>query len=314
MAKTITELRDEIVQLNILPKDVAYEMGKIELRETLENYHGSKCDDELELEIEEETYETSEEDLDGLPPEQDSLGWEPFIMEQFHGTELEDGFPKINGLRRLTKKFIGNIVESGPIKVESYDTIDGPKAVVIYEVKIEPHILTGEVCFTETDARNGTIPIKCITFRGLANACSANVSGDIFASHMEPIAETRAEARALRKILGINIVGVDEKGKSVSEKGGEFLSGSEITINGDSPCMPAQKMLITARCEGLGIDVEKFINRSYYTGKSKEKTYEDIDGVTREHATAMVKELNRYQSTTEASIDIPEEIKDPDKN
>ena len=74
---------------------------------------------------------------------------------------------------------------------------------------------------------------------------------------------------------------------------------------------PTQTAAITAKCTTFGIDVEKFINKRFYTGQDEKKAFDSIDDVPYATAQAMLKELNSYQGTeqNELSKSIPEEIK-----
>src|SRR4051794_38377276 len=45
-----------------------------------------------------------------IPPRIYEVGWNDYVMGEFQENEVEDGRPKVNGLRRLTRKLIGPIL------------------------------------------------------------------------------------------------------------------------------------------------------------------------------------------------------------
>jgi len=119
------------------------------------------------------------------------------------------------------------------------------------------------------------------------------------------MADTRAEARALKRALLIDTVCSDEltvqdadmivkhttRGFSEEESSGEYDGTRNITNK--------QSNFITKKCDILNIDINSFIN-------SGEKTYNSIDDVTTETAAKMIEALNKYQQEPDM---IPKEIK-----
>ena len=211
--------------------------------------------------------------------------WSNAVMEQFLPDELDQhGNPKIHGLRRVTQIVIGPIISSG-VKQLFPATEDGPgRASAVVEIIIAWQ-------HNREDLRS---------FTSCAGSWHGNTD-DEFAAYPEAMAETRAEARALRKILGLTTVSADEiTTKNTSEIVEQYVDKTTTGEYGqDGEISDAQKTIIRTLCGRLKIDIDKFIN-------SGKESYNSIDEVSRLKAIDMIKMLNRYQTET---VEIPEEIK-----
>jgi len=108
------------------------------------------------------------------------------------------------------------------------------------------------------------------------------------------MAETRAEARALRKALGLNNPAAEEfkDDKSV----GVFESSDVETL-----ITEIQTKLINTKCNQLGIDVDKF-QKKHFPNK-------ELAQLTRTEASTLAAQINKYQTNTEESENIPDEIR-----
>jgi hypothetical protein len=269
---------------------------KNELDEATDNLN------EIEIEIEIPDTEIVQNQETAIP-EYTSPEWHDFVMSQFTPDELLQGkYPKVDGLRRVAEKLLGNIIFSGPIENEftMHDT-EG-KAVSTYRVVIEWTVDAHyNVNLNRHDDRD-IFPTR--EFRAIASAWKENVvktKKNVFQKFFESIAETRAEGRALRKALLLKVVcadelmmsnyGKDEEEFEMNVTDGQWEGGALITEQ--------QVQTIKLLCQRLEIDEVKFIN----SGKNK---YNDINEVTRETAAEMIRQLNKYQSSE--SVDIPLDI------
>ena len=280
----------KLVENNVQPPetDEAEETDPIV---TVDDIIEQQDDDDEEL-------ETTELTTDILPSHPD---WKEYVLSQFDESEIfeADGnkYPSLSGLRRVVELILGDIIFSGP--VDSKTTHPTPElplgaCTVTYEIQLLWKL--GMPNYISLDAN---LPVK--VFRGMAGAHQNNVDGD-FALYPEAIAETRAEARALRKALSLSVVSYDE----ISRKKADDIIKPQETIvsdwNPEDMINDTQKTTITMKCEQFNIDLMKFIN-------SGSKQYDSIDKVTKGTAAAMIKTLSSYQQTNNGSKDIPAALK-----
>lgn len=231
-------------------------------------------------------------------PTKGSPEWHDYVMAQFFSSEINEvqgqKLPNINGLRRMSILLFGEPIFSGSVDLKtthSDDPKDPGRAVCTYEVVFE-------------DINN-----MCTrTYRGIGSSFFGNTD-DEFCVFVEAIAETRAESRALRKALGINVNSSEEMtGKDGKQIVSEFVGESSGEWGEDQNITPSQVKVITKMCNDLGVDANKFINKKYHTGQTTEPQFESIDKVPRAIAAAMISELNKYQTMTDTSKEIPQEI------
>ncbi|MHA2428388.1 MAG: hypothetical protein ACXADB_10230 [Candidatus Hermodarchaeia archaeon] len=277
-------------------EDTSYEWG--ELQSDLDNIM-----DDVDAGLGEPmvaSYEPPEEK--GPPrPRYDSPEWNDYVMSLFDEGELIDGkYPNVNSLRRLAELLLGEIIFSGPIRVEqTMDPEHTGKAVCTYQITIAWKL---DDYYATTDLNvNGDYPSR--TFTSVASSWVGNTD-DIFAVFPESIAETRAEGRALRRALRLNVVCADELTKKDTAAYVQKQKVAKPTTGEweeESPITDQQVNTIQLMCDRLGIDVTKFIN-------SGSKNYGDISKVTRTAAAGMLKQLNRYQSTGGDAIEIPQNL------
>lgn len=243
----------------------------------------------------------SESDIEDLvskiEPEYGSYEWDEYVMSLFKDHELIDGNPTVVGLRRVSEKLLGPIVDSGPIEIQSNmpETTIG-RANCTYSVTFYPWRVNSDEIATESGFNKRV-------FRASADSFVGNTDG-IYAVFPVAIAETRAEARALRRALLIKTVSHDELTKeSVSQFTLEqtLKNGSNDSKEWDEEqkISSTQISFIEKKTELLGIDLMKFIN-------SGDKQYSSIEEVSRGTAAKIIERINQYQTS---QLKIPQEIK-----
>ena len=117
------------------------------------------------------------------------VGWDDYVLSHFEPNEFFKNNPTVDGLRRVTEKIVGPIIESNT-KVECAPSIQNPWATVIVEV----------VCSTLDGNKR---------FSGAADASDNNVNPP-YNKFLTAMAETRAEGRALRRALKLKVVAAEE--------------------------------------------------------------------------------------------------------
>lgn len=261
---------------------------------------GLKKEDLLKMLVDEDvvTDEYLKDIESSVPPEYGSFEWDEYVMSMFKEHELIDGNPTVVGLRRIAEKLLGPIIDSGPIQVQANmpETTVG-RATCTYSVTFYPWRVNSEELATDGGFNKRV-------FRASADSFVGNTDG-VYAVFPVAIAETRAEARALRRALLIKNVSHDELTKesvstftlentlknSKSENGSEWDEEQKISST--------QIAFLEKKTDLLGINLEKFIN-------SGENKYSSIDKVSRGTAAKMIERINQYQTET---LPIPAEIK-----
>lgn len=241
-------------------------------------------DSNEEIELEEVSMESLEpQNEQNVEPEEKiphyySTEWEEYVMQQFSPKELFNGNPTVNGLRRVAAKLFGGIHTSRPTSVFPATDVNGPgRATVVYEV------IFG----------NGFV------FQGTGDCWHGNAD-DKFAVFPVAMAETRAEARALRKALCISKVAAEElTSKDTASICSNYVESTAVNDWQLESINSSQVLTLMKLCERLGIDLDKFIN-------SGSKQYSTINDVSRETASKMIVELNNFQQNVKS---IPANLK-----
>ena len=228
--------------------------------------------------------------IDGeTAPDQNSLEWNDWVMDLFDETELvqQDGtgdpMPKVAGLRRVAGLVLGKIVSSGPVTVFPATNVDHPgRSTVVFQVEFQ----------------DGTV------FREVGESYIDNTD-DKFCIYPSAIASTRAEARALRKALGINRVSYDEiTSKDAKHIVRESIRTEEAKKDTDGEFKDSnvatdkQINLIGFLCDKLEIDRDNFF--------SEVIEVKDGETLSKGDASISIDQLHRYRDEKE---DIPTSIK-----
>lgn len=155
------------------------------------------CVEEQEDEQELSSDPTLEQEISMNP---DNPGWTNYVLSHLADDEMEDGYPKTNGLRRIFEKVMGvTIVSSGPTTVFPPIPNNGNNATVIYELYWE-------------DSEGTAFKVT-----STADALGQSLSGE-FAHHPSAIADTRAEGRALRRAMKLNVLVKEEVDGNTDKK------------------------------------------------------------------------------------------------
>lgn len=267
----VDDIRKTLVEDFDYSEETVASMKKAELVQALEL-------ESVGFEKEDSTDENVE---DSSVPKFGDIGWADYVMSLFDESELYEGkHPLLKGLRRVGTLLLGGVWESKVIKLE----FAGDRAYCVYELRLGDDRI----------------------IHGAADAHKENIQG-AYNVYPVAIAENRAEARAYRKALMIDVCTAEEL--SGSEKSyfgnmtvlGEYATKDNTPVSSgeysDDALLSSEQMkIITAKTTQLGINTEKFLESlGYVEGKTTKKDGRDFIGV-----------INEYQSNTNS---IPEEIK-----
>ena len=222
-------------------------------------------------------------------PEPNSVEWSDWVMSLFDETELVepdeggDPMPKVAGLRRVAQLVLGRMVFSGPVTVFPATNVDHPgRATVVFKVEFQDGTVYTEVGDSYLDNTNDKVAIFPVA-----------------------VASTRAEARALRKALGINRVSFDEitnKDPNAvirqAVKDGEAKQDKDGEFRGNNLASDAQNKLINFVCDKLDIDRDKFF--------SEVMKVQDDTTLSKADASTSIDKLHLYRDEKE---EIPTSIK-----
>lgn len=219
---------------------------------------------------------------DSLPPvstpDVTDPDWSDFVISHLTENELFEGAPKVSGLRRVTELLLGEIVRSETTVVQAPTQDNERRATVIHSVTLR--------------SDDGVIRVS----QGAADAFSGN-SDRMFAAHPVALAETRAEGRALRRLLRLSssVVTAEEKVKP-TEKFDDFILPdtnkiAEVQITGAD---------VTGR--RININLRKVVDKNF-------PNVNNINELSNDDGINLLNILSSYQSTG-----VPEDLKGYESN
>lgn len=203
-------------------------------------------------------------------PAFDSPAWNEYVMRQFEEDELMNGAPTCDGCRRVVEQLIGPIVSQRISSWTGPSSANNGTATVCIQLEILVQNENHPLC-------NSTIICEEIA------DVNAENTDHPYNKYRSATAASRAEGRALRKVLRLKNVVVAEE---VSEKAEENDEGMNWEI--DEPITDSQVNVIDMLCSRLDVDVMGFVN----SGRSH---YDTIMDVKKSTAQKMIQELNKVQ-------------------
>lgn len=206
--------------------------------------------------------------------------WHDYAMTLFQEDELMNGHPLVNGLRRVSELVLGPMSFSGPTWVKPTDRDDHHgRATVIFTIEFASGLRCSEV----------------------ADSWEGNTD-DMFCAFAVAIASTRAEARALRKVLKIKGVAAEELTKKDTAKIVRDISKQNNSSAGeyeDSGRMSdAQYNFIDVKCKQLNVNGGKIFKDMFKVDQNRK--------ISKKVASDIIDVLNNYQKDKST---IPSELK-----
>lgn len=227
-------------------------------------------DPEIKTQIEAMTHSTA--------PTIGQPGWTEWVLSQLKPNEIIDGAPKVDGLRRIAQEIVGLIIHNEVIIVQAPSHENRYNATALCKIII-----------------NSNEHRVALTYQDVSDANTRNTPHP-FNLHLSATAASRAEGRALRKILQLtNIIAAEEKAPDNAEAAEiaeqsqwepEFITGLQMT-------------LLDKLCSENDVNVFKYLN-------SGRKKYNSVAEVSRDTAANAIEFLYKYAKEPEK---IPKPVK-----
>ena len=226
-----------------------------------------------------EVYDEKEENiqLEDKPrrPHEYDPGWSEYILDNMSDSELIQGAPTVDGLRRATEKCFGEILQSKSEIVE-VPTRQNNKCTIKHSLTIRKYstdsIIEVDGC---VDVLYDKIPYP-------------------FNTHLVATADTRAEGKALRRALKIRVVTAEE----LQNQDEDDVMSSEEGMNDQ------QILALNQMCKRLDISVTNFVKAQY----NKVKVINDVSNM---EARVLIAQLSGFQRKPKS---IDKKIKGYDDN
>ena len=280
----VSEIREKLLGIGYTKEQVEAIKGKANLVKTLEEEvyasldfgsDSSNGDFEPNEDSQFVAIETTQ-DEEIIPPSISDPEWSDYVLSKFEYDEMVDGNPTVDGLRRITELLLGQVNSSSTEIVQVPTKENEGRATAIHTVS---------VIMPNGDMR---------TVSGSGDAWHKNTDMP-YSKFPVAMAETRAEGRALRRLLQLKkVVAAEELSQNATEETEDdyktYVNDNQINFI-DIMCKSAGR--------GLDINVESLVKTSYphYTG---------IRELTHSQATKLIQELSHYQQNMET---IPDSIK-----
>ncbi len=247
---SVAEIRAALVE-NGYSVDELQGLGKAKLREMLKSAESSE---DFLNQVSPQV--TDVESKNENPVDMGSPEWTKYVMTLFDTSELDNGMPRVDALRRVAYHILGpsssrtDVVQVPCLENAGRATVRVSLSFVNTEINVE----------------------------GAADVFSGNTARD-FALHAVATAETRAEGRALRKALMLT--------KVLSAE--ELQNADTDEANGtDTRIVASMLTSLKVMSEKLGLDLHKVALSSGYP-------VESVDDLTHKQGLDIAKELGKFQ-------------------
>ena len=202
--------------------------------------------------------------------------WSEFLLDQLSDSELINGAPTVDGLRRITEKCFGEIVGSKSEVLESPSSDNGLRCTIRHSLQIVKY-------------RNG----QMINVDGCVDVVYHKTPYP-FKDHLVATADTRAEGKALRRALKIRVITAEEHQHEDEQE----------ALSSDEPINDQQVLAINQLCKRLDISVKALVTGQYNTAKS-------ISDLRNLEARLLIGNLSEFQRSSDT---IPESYTGYDDN
>jgi len=206
-------------------------------------------------------------------------GWNDYVMSLFNEDEVIEGMPKVAGLRRVAELIMGPPLFSGPTQVFPSNEIDSPgRSTVVF-----------------------TVQFQHASYADVADSWMGNTD-DNFVIYNTAMASTRAEARALRKALGLHKASYEE----ITKKDPSSVVKEAITKTSSAKPTSGESLEGLASSNQLGF-ISKLVTRANVDLDSMTIEFAvNPQRITKQEASNMIDTLNAYIN---GSLPIPENFR-----
>lgn len=277
---------EELVQVHGYTSDSFEGMDDKAVLEIYESVHAEEQGvDNSEFEFEEmsdptDTVATNEQVVPPLPT---SPEWNDYVLGHLVPEEQQDGKPNVDGLRRLVELLVGPILVSTSNVLQVPSPANGWTATVVHTI--------------EMGGRHSGDDLR--VYSGSADANADNTDAP-YSKYPTAIAETRAEARALRRILRLRGASAEEVSAVASK--GVVNKDKEEPVGPINDNQLAVIDMLSNTTRGMNINVGAL-------AKSLFPKYNSVKRLTSEQGIQLISELNKYQRASEPGyVSVPVDL------
>lgn len=185
--------------------------------------------------------------------------WSEYVLSMLTDNELKNGNPTVDGLRRVVGIVYGDIIYS-KTKILEVPNNDYEKCTA------EHTLIVRRICDSETIEVSAVVDVRYRTTESPYN------------NYLVATADTRAEGKALRRLLKLSVITAEELSTSDEDEisSEEFINDNQISV-------------LNIMCKRMNINAAQFIS-----GFVKEKIT-DVKQIPYQTARLMMSDLGHYQ-------------------
>lgn len=236
-------------------------------------------------------------DAEILVPTPSCPEWTEYVLQELTSDEkIKDKnnptkeYPTTDGLRRLVEKFVGPIVKSNTLVVQTPSPENERRATVVVHISVLPnHINYNDL----------------LEYSG-ASDVYVNNSVEPFSKHPVATSETKSAGRAYKRALKIKVSTYEEMDLALGSPTESMFSAPMNTD--DRFIKPDQINFIDTLCGRLDINVQKFIRDCMPDFNSS------LNKLPYEESCGLLSTLQKYQGEGKNTEVVKEEIKGYDAN
>jgi hypothetical protein len=277
--------KSELVEMLTKMGHTADELAGMKRPELLAMYMEEQAGQEAEGGLDEGATEAEAPDTEPVvsgdapeaDPTPDSPEWTQWVLGHFTDDELDNGNPRVDGLRRVAQKILGPITEEG------CDLVAPPNADNMMRACVKGWVVFQ--CFDGVTRR----------YESLADASPDNIAGQQYSIFLTAMADTRSKGRCYRNALQLR----------------RIVAAEELVASGAESSTYSQDAIHTGQITAISMITArlKIAPSKYLTAKGHEAAVQNgtvnLKILTHEQAVAILQDLQEMQT----SKTVPEEIK-----